>query len=399
MNQNEFVSTKKKSVFRSSKRLIAMILIAATSSLSYGISTAFSEDSQVTSVTIVDGENHFEVETTGNTVEDALDVAEIDLAEEDVLSKNAESEISDGEVITVNRSKVFYLNTGGNRYEIKTTESTVGSALYADGFVVGKYDEVTPDVETPVTDKLEVWVTRVYVDLITLNEELPFETETVENPDKPFGTRTVLQKGVNGKVLRTFKKVTKENAGVTATLIGETIEQEAVPEIVEIGTKKDPNMPSGVMPPDGTMQLTPGKTADGIPYSALPTMAQSNSVSVVDGNTVKTPYGTFTFTKKIPCEATAYEGSAASNGKWAGQTATGRKPEYGVIAVDPKVIPLNTKVYVESTDGGKSWIYGFAVAGDTGGAIKGYRVDLCYSTLKQCYDFGRRNCTVYLLED
>lgn len=382
MNQNEFVSTKKKSVFRSSKRLIAMILIAATSSLSYGISTAFSEDSSTTNV---DVENHFEVETTGETVEDASDVTE--------------SSVPDDEGNTVNRAKVFYLNTGGNRYEIKTTEYTVGDALYADGFVIGKFDEVIPDVEAPVTDGLEVYVTRVYVDIITLNEEIPFETETVENPDKLFGEKTVIQEGVNGSAVRTFKKVTKENAGVTAALIGETISVEPIPEIIEVGTKKDPDMPTNVIPPDGTMSLTPGKTADGIPYSALPAMAQSNSKSVVSGNTVKTPYGTFTFTKKIPCEATAYEGSAASNGKWAGQTATGRKPVYGVIAVDPKVIPLNTKVYVESADGGESWIYGFAVAGDTGGAIKGSRVDLCYSTLSQCYDFGRRQCTVYLLED
>lgn len=382
MNQNEFVSTKKKSVFRSSKRLIAMILIAATSSLSYGISTAFSEDSSTTNV---DVENHFEVETTGETVEDASDVTE--------------SSVPDDEGNTVNRAKVFYLNTGGNRYEIKTTEYTVGDALYADGFVIGKFDEVIPDVEAPVTDGLEVYVTRVYVDIITLNEEIPFETETVENPDKLFGEKTVIQEGVNGSAVRTFKKVTKENAGVTAALIGETVSVEPIPEIIEVGTKKDPDMPTNVIPPDGTMSLTPGKTADGIPYSALPAMAQSNSKSVVSGNTVKTPYGTFTFTKKIPCEATAYEGSAASNGKWAGQTATGRKPVYGVIAVDPKVIPLNTKVYVESADGGESWIYGFAVAGDTGGAIKGSRVDLCYSTLSQCYDFGRRQCTVYLLED
>lgn len=395
MNQNEFVSTKKKFLFRSSKRLIAMILIAATSILSYGISAAFNEDSSESNV---DVENRLEIEMTDEAVENAPDVTETESAE-DVLSEDAKTENSDDDADTVSGAKVFYLNTGGNRYEIKTTEYTIGDALYLDGFVIGKYDEVTPDAQAPVENGLEVYVTRVYVDVVTLNEELPFETEIVENPDKPFGTRTVIQEGVNGTVVRTFKKVTKENAGVTAALIGEVVEVEAVPEIVEVGALKDPNMPSNVTPPDGTMSLTPGKTADGIPYSALPKMAQSNSQSVVTGNTVKTPYGTFTYTKKISCEATAYEGSAASNGKWAGQTATGRKPVYGVIAVDPKVIPLNTKVYVESADGGVSWIYGFAVAGDTGGAIKGKRVDLCYSTLSQCYDFGRRQCTVYLLED
>ena len=79
-------------------------------------------------------------------------------------------------------------------------------------------------------------------------------------------------------------------------------------------------------------------------------------------------------------------------------TATGMKAQYGVIAVDPRVIPLGSRVYVESSDGGKSWVYGFAIAGDTGGAIKGNRIDLCYNTKAECYQFGRKSATVYVLE-
>ena len=97
----------------------------------------------------------------------------------------------------------------------------------------------------------------------------------------------------------------------------------------------------------------------------------------------------------IDCQATAYDMSPEENGGYAGQSATGVPLEKGVIAVDPRVIPLGTRVYVEAIDG--SWSYGYAVAADTGGAIKGNRVDLCYRTQYECIQFGRRPCRVYIL--
>lgn len=97
----------------------------------------------------------------------------------------------------------------------------------------------------------------------------------------------------------------------------------------------------------------------------------------------------------LECNATAYDMSAEENGGYAGQTATGVPLEKGVIAVDPRVIPLGSRVYIEALDG--SWSYGYAVAADTGGAIKGNRVDLCYRTRSECIQFGRRKCRVYVL--
>ena len=88
--------------------------------------------------------------------------------------------------------------------------------------------------------------------------------------------------------------------------------------------------------------------------------------------------------------ATAYDDSPESQGKWVGKTASGMKPQVGVIAVDPKVIPLGTKLYVEG--------YGNCIAGDTGGAIKGRRVDLFMNTRKECYNWGRKSVKVYLRE-
>lgn len=368
-------------------RLIALITVFVITFCFSGYSPKKNSKGFKT-INIIDEGQNYEVVTKSTTVADAIALAGITLGEKDTVSADLQSATKDGDEIFVLRSKLIYLETSGSVFEFYTNKATVGEALYADGFIVGQYDEVIPDVNTKTTDGMTVSVKRVYIELSEVTEEIPFETVTVDNPDEYMGYENVLQEGINGSVTRTYKLVDKEDTGVTAVLIGET-KKEPTNRIVEVGTK--------VISPE-TMTVIKGQTEDGIPYSAFPAMAQSNSKTVISGNTAITPYGEFEFSRVIDIKATAYEGGVQSNGIWAGQTATGRAPVYGVVAVDPSLIPLNSKLYIESADYGQSWIYGFCVAGDTGGAIKGKRVDLCYSTVEQCYQFGRRNCRVYILK-
>ena len=85
--------------------------------------------------------------------------------------------------------------------------------------------------------------------------------------------------------------------------------------------------------------------------------------------------------------ATAY---LPTDGSATGTTAMGIPATYGIVAVDPRVIPLGTRVYIPG--------YGEALAADTGGAIKGYKIDLCMESYSQAMRFGRRDVTVYILE-
>ena len=71
------------------------------------------------------------------------------------------------------------------------------------------------------------------------------------------------------------------------------------------------------------------------------------------------------------------------------KTATGVEPRQGIIAVDPKVIAMGSKLYVEG--------YGYAIAADTGGAIRGNRIDVFFPTPRQCIDWGRKNIVIYVL--
>ncbi len=105
-----------------------------------------------------------------------------------------------------------------------------------------------------------------------------------------------------------------------------------------------------------------------------------------------TSRGSYTYRKSYNMIATAYEPSERSCGKYAdGYTAIGIKAVPGVVAVDPKVIPLRTRLYVEG--------YGPALAADVGGAIKGNRIDLFFNTVEEALKYGRRRVKVYVLED
>ena len=120
--------------------------------------------------------------------------------------------------------------------------------------------------------------------------------------------------------------------------------------------------------------------------------ADLNNVEMIEAepvreNIVETSYGAINYSNVMSMEATAY---LPTDGSGAGITATGIRATYGVVAVDPRVIPLGTKVYIPG--------YGVALAADTGGAIKGYKIDLCMESYSECMRFGRRNVTVYVLE-
>ncbi|MFF2754953.1 3D domain-containing protein [Psychrobacillus sp. NPDC058041] len=95
--------------------------------------------------------------------------------------------------------------------------------------------------------------------------------------------------------------------------------------------------------------------------------------------------------KEFIVSASAFTGNC--NG-CSGITSTGinlkRNPDIKVIAVDPDVIKLGTKVYVEG--------YGYAIAGDTGAGIKGNKIDVFFSSTSEAYKWGRKNVKIKILE-
>ena len=104
-------------------------------------------------------------------------------------------------------------------------------------------------------------------------------------------------------------------------------------------------------------------------------------------NVIEISGNDFAYSNVMSMEASAY---LPADGGGSGITAMGIPATYGVVAVDPSVIPLGSRVYIPG--------YGEALAADVGGAIIGYSIDLCMETYAECMNFGRRTVTVYVLE-
>jgi len=96
------------------------------------------------------------------------------------------------------------------------------------------------------------------------------------------------------------------------------------------------------------------------------------------------------YKRTLTMNSTAYEPGPRSCGRYAdGYTCNGTKAGYGVVAVDSRVIPLGTRLFIEG--------YGYAVAADHGGAINGNDIDLCFQTVSECMQWGRKKVKVYVL--
>ena len=193
----------------------------------------------------------------------------------------------------------------------------------------------------------QIAVYRVTQETTVQTVPIPYETITEEDHEMFEGTQEVIRAGVPGE-----EKVVTQASYVQGARIDEEITRETIAEpisaYVRVGTKTPPT-----------------------PLEALLNDAQ-----------------------KLVMEASAYTSGFSCTGKRPGDpgygiTASGLKAERGVVAVDPSVIPLGTRLYVEG--------YGHAVAADTGGAIKGHKIDLFYDDYDEAILFGRRKLTVYVL--
>ena len=92
------------------------------------------------------------------------------------------------------------------------------------------------------------------------------------------------------------------------------------------------------------------------------------------------------YSRVLTMQASAYSAQDPGNSNY---TATGSRLKKGIVSVDPKLIPLGTRLYIEG--------YGYAVADDVGGAIKGHRIDLAYDSRSEALQFGRQTVKVYVL--
>ncbi len=247
----------------------------------------------------------------------------------------------------------------GKTQTLTPEEGTVEQALAAAHITLSEDDKVTPNLQTTLKDGLEITVTRIeFVERVEL-ESIPFEKVEKTDSSLAAGKKVQKQIGAEGIRERVFCDKVVDGKVESSKELRSSVVTEPVDEVWNIGPKKS----TPVAKPAGVITDASGK----------PTNYKSCLTGV----------------------ATAYTSDRGNAGT---VTASGARAQVGIVAVNPAIIPLGTKLYIASPDG--SIVYGYAVAGDTGGAMYNgdALIDLFYDTYEECIQFGRRTMNVYILE-
>lgn len=335
-----------KKVLRATGICVTLIVGIATTSTIFG-----SQDEDYSHVTVAyangDASSY---NTKARTVEDFISDINLNLDDTSTLKADLSDEIEDEMIINIDEGVSLNLKIDGEKVEKKVKSGTTIQSLIKE---LSK--ETNVDYYSTNENQLEELTEDTEINLLSKSTEIKnvtrvitFDTIYEETQSLPVGEEKVLVEGVDGK-------------------------EEAVEQIVYYG---------------GEEFLRQDVTS----HVVLEPVNQVIQVGIQ--KTVSTPEGDKAYSKVLTMTATAYTAGYESTGKNPGDpgygiTASGMKAVKGVVAVDPKVIPLGTKLYVEG--------YGLCIAADTGGAIKGHKIDLFYPNLSDAIQYGRRTTTVYVL--
>lgn len=283
--------------------------------------------------------------TTVDTVKEFLEEQKISLNEHDQINQKENNPIEHKMDVVVHTAFPVTLVDAGKKKQVWSTSTTVGDFLTQQEISLDKLDRVEPALKEKVKEEAIVNITRIEKVTDVVEQPINFAVITQKDDDLPHGTEKVLKEGTEGVVSKKYE-VTKENGKeISRKLLSETTVKEKQDKIVSVGTK------------DEVIQLASRGEERG---------------------------------QEVFVNSTAY--TASCNG-CSGRTATGidlkANPNAKVIAVDPSFIPLGTKVYVEG--------YGYAVAADTGGSVKGQKIDVFFSTKAEAYRWGNRQVKIKII--
>ena len=298
----------------------------------------------------IDGQEKV-IMTTAQTVQELLKEQKIKVKPNDIIMPEPSTPLKENENVTYEKAFPIVLNDGGVPKKVFSTSTTVADFLDKQQITLNEYDRVEPAVDAKVEQNDTVRVIRVEKVNDVVEESLDYREKEKVDSSMYKGESAVITDGVKGLVKRNFELIKENGKVVSKTLVDETILKDPVDRVVAVGTKSVPSS------------------------SALVKSSAPKVNSKV---------------KEMYVEATAYSPYDAG---MSGTTATGinirKNPNMKMIAVDPNIIPLGSKVWVEG--------YGVAIAGDTGGAIKGRRIDILMPTKDDCFDFGRRTVKIRII--
>lgn len=337
-------------------RLISLVAIVSLA-MTFMLMVVLNVYSQKSVALVVDG-RQIEVNTTENVLQHLLDEQAIAVSEHDKLSMPLEAELSDGDRIVIDRAVPVLVTADGKTQTIYTTEPTVQKLIAAQNITLSAHDKIFPSPGTAVSTNLNIKVVRVEKKLEQKKHTVPFEVVKKQDPTIESGKQVVKQQGQQGVVVQNFEKVFEDGKLVSTQMVAKTYTTKTMNKIIAIGTKKAPKVRTLSIDGPGVKSLA--KSGITLGYKkALKNVTITAYSSEEDGIGTRTASGT-------------------------------RVKEGRTIAVDKNVIPMGWWVYIEGI--------GFRRAEDTGGAIKGHKIDLYIDSLKSANKFGRKKgFTVYVI--
>lgn len=247
----------------------------------------------------------------------------------------------------------------GKETEISTFKTTVKELLDEAGIEYDKDDRIEPSLSTEVVDYMKINVTKVEKKQVVEYEEIPYEVKLIEDKELLKGKTKIEQEGISGKKELKYDLTYEDGVLVKKALSKEAVSKEPTNKIVKKGIKEEIIVASRESTSRASNQIN-----------------NSNNTSQVSGNASQASG------KSMSVVATAYSCGTI--------TSTGTSPRWGVIAVDPRVIPYGTRVYIPQFNM-------TFVAEDCGGAIKGNKIDIFMGSEAQCRSWGRRTIDIQIV--
>lgn len=317
--------------------------------------TAFAENTYV----ITDGDRVVVYTSSATDPAAVLNEAGLSLGADDTYTTQPGLGVSE---ITVQRCQDVTVTWFGKKLKTSTKGETVRELLDRLNIVLDENTTVSVPLNQDARTSVEIVVSRTVRTTETYSVSIPHETTYCYDASLPQGTQQVLTQGVDGQMLRSADVIYVDGKESARSVLSETVTIQPISEVIAVGT--------------GSESLTPGY----VPQVPV----------IGDGYIITTTGEVLTYTDVIECTGTGY----SRDGKLR-YTYSGTIVELGSVAVDPDVIPLGTRMYIVSNDG--EYIYGVATAEDIGAGVEGAWVDLYFNTTDECWEFGRRPCTVYIL--
>ncbi len=307
------------------------------------------------SITVfVDGKQ-VKLVTYEKTFGSALAKSDIHIAVNDTMDKALYSNIVNNDVITINHAVTLKVLVDNKELNVTSAQKDIATMLSTKHIALSPNDKVFPSIENTLSKDMKITITRVKTEAVQEKKPIAFKTVIKEDKTKLKSQKVVLQKGVTGEKNITINVTYENGKEVNRKVISEVVTKQPQHKIIAQGTMSPTTFSRGGS--DEIMNFQAGSTSS----------------------------------KTINVKATAY----CSDGGNDAYTSSGRKAVrnsngYSTIAVDPNVIPMGTRLYVEG--------YGYAIAADTGSGVKGKFIDVFFNTSNEASNWGVKYLKVKILD-